>query len=47
MDYVEMLQNCLEQMGQEEMQKERENVLGSALDNYNAELERYLKVHPY
>lgn len=47
MDYVEMLQNCLEQMGQEEMEEERQNKLESALNKYDEALARYLAVHPY
>ena len=34
MDYVEMIQNCLEQMGLEQMQEERENVLATTLDKF-------------
>ncbi len=47
MDYVEMLQNCLEQMGQEEMEARRENKLDTALNEYDEAWARYYARHPY
>jgi len=47
MDYVEMLQNCLEQMGQEEMEARRENKLDNALTSFDEEMARYYARHPY
>ena len=47
MDYVVMLENELEKMGQELDQEAKANALETAIDNYDAAWERYYATKLY